>query len=303
MSTRVTQGMMSQTMLYNLQQNNSLMNKLQQQAATGEKISRPSDDPVVAVRGMYYQSTLTDIDQYKKNADDGYSWMSSTDDALDQVNQVLQRVRELTVQGQNGTNTQSDKEAIAQEVDQLKDQLGEIANSQIAGRYIFAGTDTSTAPYGTDPNNPDSEATFLSDNEQQLQVQVGQNTPIPINVSGKDVFNNNGQGGVFQVLSDIVSDFSSSDGSTTSDHLADLDSQIDNVLQLRSDLGARMNRMQLSQSRLDGLETSTTDLLSKNSDVDMASVYTDLKSQETVQSAALEIGARIIQPTLADFLK
>jgi flagellar hook-associated protein 3 FlgL len=82
-----------------------------------------------------------------------------------------------------------------------------------------------------------------------------------------------------------------------------LDSQIDNLLKERSELGARMNRMELSMSRLDGLEVSTTGLLSTEEDVDISRVIIDLKSQENVQRAALSVGARIIQPSLLDFLR
>lgn len=302
MSIRVTQGMLNQNMLYDLQRTNRSMEKYQQQISSGKKISRPSDDPVTAVRGMFYRSSLNEIDQYKRNADDGLSWMNTTDSALDEVTSVLQRVRELTVQGLNGTNDPSAKDAIAQEIDQLKQHLGEVANSQIGGKYLFAGTDGKNPPYRPDAADPNSSATFRNNNQEKLELHVGQTNSVQINVRGTDVFNNDGAGGIFKVLSDIVSDFQSS-GTSSKDHLAELDSQMDNVLKERADLGARMNRMELSISRLDGLEVSTTSLLSNEEDIDIAKVMIDLKTEENVQRAALSIGARIIQPSLVDFLR
>lgn len=302
MSMRVTQNILNQNMLFNLQQSNKAMEKYQNQASSGKKINKPSDDPVTTVRGMYYRSSLNEISQYKKNSNDGISWMTTTDEALNEVTSVLQRVRELTVQGLNGTNDTGARYAISQEVNQLKEHLGEVANTQIAGKYIFAGTDIKTPPFREDPAVAGSPKEFRNTNQEQLELQVGQTNNVQINVLGSNVFNNNGNGGIFKVLSDIVSDFSSS-STGTQDHLSELDGQIDNILKERSELGARMNRMELSTSRLDGLEVSTTSMLSKEEDVDMSQVIINLKNQENVHSAALSIGARIIQTTLVDFLR
>jgi flagellar hook-associated protein 3 FlgL len=302
MSFRVTQNMLNQNMLFNLQNSNKAMQQYQEQASSGKKINKPSDNPVTAVRGMYYRSSLNEIDQYKSNANDGLSWITTTDEALDQVTSVLQRVRELTLQGVNGTNDQSARNAIAEEVNQLKEHLGEIANTQIAGKYIFAGTDVKTPPYRDDPAVPGAAKEFRNANQEKLELQVGQTNNVQINVQGTDVFNNDGVGGIFQVLSDIVSDFNSPTSGAT-DHLIKLDGQIDNILKERSELGARMNRMELSISRIEGLEVSTTRLLSNEEDANMPKVITDLKTQESVQRAALSVGARIIQASLVDFLR
>ncbi|MEH7076567.1 flagellar hook-associated protein FlgL [Neobacillus drentensis] len=296
MSIRVTQNILNQNLLFNLQRTNKTMDQLQEQVSSGRKISKPSDNPVTAVRGMFYRSSLNEIDQYKRNADDGLAWMTVTDESLDEVTSVLQRVRELTIQGTNGTNSDTDRNAIANEINQLKEHLGEIANAQIGGKYIFAGTDVKTPPYDT------ASKQFSNTNNDKLELVVGQTNTIQINVEGTSVFNNDGAGGVLKVLGDIVADFRSPNSSST-DHLTQLDSQMDNLLRERSEIGARMNRMELSMSRIEGLEVSTTRLLSNEEDVDMAEVITNLKTQENVQRAALSVGARIIQPSLVDFLR
>ncbi|ALC92259.1 hypothetical protein AM500_22665 [Bacillus sp. FJAT-18017] len=295
---RVTQSMLNQNMLANINRSNQAMEKYQQQLSTGKKIDKPSDDPVVAVRGMFYRSSLNEIDQYKRNSGDGLSWMTATDEALDEVTSVLQRVRELTIQGTNGTNGETDRAAIAQEIAQLKEHLGEVANTQLAGKFIFAGTDVKTPPYRE--STPGTAKGFMNSNTELLELRVGQTNIVQINVLGTDVFNH--EGGVFKVLEDIVSGFSAG-GQTSADALTKLDGQIDNLLRQRAEVGARMNRMELSMSRIDGLELSTTRMLSQEEDVDLTKVIIDLKAQENVQRAALSAGARIIQPSLVDFLR
>lgn len=294
MGTRVTQSMLNQNMLYNLQRSAREMEKIQNQASSGKKINRPSDDPVVAVRSMYYRSSLIEIEQYKSNVEEGNSWMTTTDEALDEINSVLQRVRELTVKGLNGTNDTSGRNAIAQEIEQLKQHLGEVANSQIAGRYIFAGTEIKTAPF--------QDGAFINNNHGKMESQVGQTNSVQINILGTDVFNNDGNGGIFKVLSDIVADFQMPTGEAP-DHLSKLDVQIDNILEYRSEIGARMNRLDLSKSRLEQLEISTISMLSREEDVDISKVIIDFKAQENVHQAALSIGAKVIQTSLVDFLR
>jgi flagellar hook-associated protein 3 FlgL len=297
---RVNQNMLNQNMMFNLQKSYEAMDKYQTQLASGKKITKPSDDPVVAVRAMDYQSSLNEIDQFKKNASDAQSWMQTTDDSLSEVTQVLQRVRELTVQGLNGSNDATSRDSIAQEINQLKEHLGEIANTDMGGKYIFAGTDTQTPPYRVNPATSQKE--FMNTNQEKMEWQVGKGNTIPVNVSGTDVFNYNG--GIMQVLGNIANDLESSNGiPSNNNYLSQLDDQMNNLLQVQGDLGARMDRVQLTSSRLDEMENSTTNLLSQDEDADIAQVITNLQSQENVHRAALSVGARIIQPSLVDFLR
>ncbi|NMD69082.1 flagellar hook-associated protein FlgL [Bacillus sp. DNRA2] len=300
---RVTQNMLNQNLLANLQRSNTAMGKYMNQLSTGKKINLPSDNPVTAVRSMYYRSSLNEVDQFKRNLEDGLSWMSTTDEALDQLTSVMQRARELTVQGLSDTNDASARQAIAEEINQLKEHLGEIANSQIAGRYVFAGTDVKSPPFRADEAVPGSVKEFRNSNNETLELQVGQTNHIQINVLGTNVFNNDGDGGVFKVLENVVNYFNSPDSTSETDFLDKLDGQIDNILKERSELGARMNRLELSTSKVDALEVSTTRLLSQEEDADISKVIIDLKSQENAHNAALSAGARIIQPTLVDFLR
>ena len=147
---RVTQGMIATNSLRHLSQSYSNMGKYQDQLATGKKINRPSDDPVVAIKGMHYRSNLTEVEQYKRNLNEAYQWMESSEAGIDHATQVMQRVRELVVQGQNGSNSPSDLKAIGVEIGQLKEDIANVANTQVAGRYIFNGTKTDSAPVTVD---------------------------------------------------------------------------------------------------------------------------------------------------------
>lgn len=295
MSYRITQNMMNQQLLSNLQTNYQKLSQTQQQLSSGKKINKPSDDPVATVRAMYYQSTLNEIDQYKSNVSDGSSWMQSTDSTMSEITQVLQQVQQLTVQAGNSTNNSNDLQEISDQIKQLSAHLGEVANTDIGGRYIFGGTATQTAPCDTTQNPP----VVSSNTGGAINYQVGKGSTVQINVTGNQVFNYNG--GMFQVLKNITDSLDA--GNNPANQLQNLDDQINNVLTVHADLGARMTRMNLSSSRLDDQEQSTNDLLSNEVNVDIAQAYTDYSEQQSVYTSALSAGAKIIQPSLVDFLK
>ena len=138
--------MLAANSLRHLSNSYSNMQKYQDQLATGKKINRPSDDPVVAIKGMFYRTNLTEVEQYKRNLNEAYQWMESSEQGIEHATQVTQRIRELLVDGQNGTKSPEDLKAIAVEIGQLKEDLAGVANTQVGGKYIFNGTKTDSQP-------------------------------------------------------------------------------------------------------------------------------------------------------------
>ena len=124
---RITQGVLINNMLRNYNKNMAKMDKLYTQLATRTRINTPSDDPAGLVTSLRLRTKLHQNEQYKKNVSDALSWMEIADSALNNYNSVLQRVWELTVEAANGTNEPSSLKAIADELKQLKDEIGDIA--------------------------------------------------------------------------------------------------------------------------------------------------------------------------------
>lgn len=300
MSVRVTQNMLNSNMLRNL--NNSLrnMDKLQEQLSSGRKVSKPSDDPVVATRAMFYRSSLMENDQYIRNVEEAQSWMDMTDSTMDEIGNVLKRVRELLVYSGDGGMAPDDLRAIGAEVEELKNHLGTLANQQLNGKYIFAGTDTDKAPY--DPTANGGEGDYINTNNSAINLEVSQGVYIRTNVDATKIFNYQSRdGNVFQVLNKIIAELKA--GKPAVQFEDSIDEQYNNLLAERATLGASVNRLELIADRLDKQEVTITGLMSKNEDADIAEVITKLTTQESVHSAALGVGARIIQPTLLDFLR
>lgn len=304
MTMRVTQGMMNNQLLRNISTNLHRMNDHQNQLATGRKINKPSDDPVGMSFGLRYRSELAANEQYESNVDAAISWLDYTDSMLGQANSVIQRVRELAVQGANGANPQEALNAIASEVEQLYSQLVTIGNSQFNGKYVFNGQKTDIPPYQLETAMTDPIDTG------EIKFEIGVGVRIAANVPGNQVFgepddpNNPGTNdNIFRVLDDLVSALQSGDQREVSNILGRIDTANDRFLEARADIGARLNRIELAQSRLQDIGVNLQTLQSKTEDADIAGVITNLKTDENVYQSSLSVGAKIISVSLVDFLK
>lgn len=291
---RVTQNMLSNNMLRNLSNSYSNLNKYMEQLSTGKKISRPSQDPVVAMKGMGYRSEVSNVEQYQRNVSEVHNWLDNSDASLDQTNKVLQKIRELTVQASNDTYGEEERKNVKAEVDQLKLQLEEIKNTKVNDKYLFNGTNTTVAP----PAGGFNAATPETTNDVSIEVSSG--TKLKVNVSGEDIFSK-------ELFDDIDALSNALETGATGDDLDDyigtIDGHINNVINERADVGARMNRVDLIEDRLGNQEIAANSMMSDNEDADIEKVIINLTAQESVHRAALSSGSRVIQPTLLDFLR
>ncbi|WP_297990637.1 flagellar hook-associated protein FlgL [uncultured Anoxybacillus sp.] len=289
---RVTQMMLANNTLRNVSKSYDKLGTYQQQLATGKKIHRPSEDPVVAMKGMHYRTSLTEIEQFQRNLSEAYTWMENSESALGHTTNVLQRARELVVQAKNGTLGPEDRQAIAREIEQLKKDLVQVANTKVAGKYIFNGTKIEQAPV-TDDSPP-----TVNNNNDDFMVEVAKGVKLKINVTPNNVFNQ----GLFNTLQQIENELANPTGNLDN-LLSQLDNHLNDVLAERAELGARVNRLELVEQRLAEQQLIAKRMISDNEDADIEKIITELKSQESVHRAALAVGARIIQPTLVDFLR
>ncbi len=143
---RITNKMMTNNMLGNINKNKVNMTNLEQQYSTGKKIQKPSDDPIITVRALKLRTNLSELEQYfEKNIPDAKSWMDVTESALTTVNNILSKVNTYCVQGSSDTLTASDRSSISENLKQLKDQIYQEGNTNYAGRYVFTGYKTDSS--------------------------------------------------------------------------------------------------------------------------------------------------------------
>jgi flagellar hook-associated protein 3 FlgL len=332
---RITGKMMSSNAVSNIQSNMERLDVTNDQLSKGTKINLPQDDPGGAVRTMSYKTSLNEIEKYIDNTNNAKSYLSTTDTALGQMGEILQRVRELSIQAANDSFEQTSRDAVASEVNELIEQLVVIGNSSVGSRYIFAGYNTLEKPFkfqtgqevfeetGQLPNLIDTEGNerknLLIDDvvnveytgdEGILMVEVDKGVVMDYSVPGKYVLKSE-EGDLFEHLmtlrnniykGDTQNDFDQ-DGTTIEKEIGELDVIFSKLMRFRSQVGAKMRRVEQVQTRLKDTKISMSDMLSETQDTDMTKKLMDLKVQENVQRMSLSVGSRVIQPTLVDFLK
>jgi flagellar hook-associated protein 3 FlgL len=394
--------------------------KLQEQLATGRRLLRPSDDPVDTANDLRLRDKLAQLWQYKRNIEDGTGWMSVSDTAMLSMNDLMQRLRELAIQGASDSQTITERRYIAREVEQLTRQMIALCNTNYKGDYVFAGTQTKITPFPintslarsqTDYNNlsmayfdasagtgvpvqirnsfdnsaitnvmPGSfklvsmdsfgqrrewvegqdytldyvtgEITILATGYDPLALtvdvsegglftagpmgyyspngfaisfdyvsrgkdiygdtvestgevlrEVEQGIVTPINISGDELVRDPATGtNLIETLVRLGEALLYSDTGGITNAIGEIDSSFQTILAAESKNGARINRFDTTLERNDEQYTETTRLQSELEDADFTDTITDFSLAETVYNAALQSAARVIQPSLLDFL-
>lgn len=298
---RVTQGMVTNNILQNISNGYGKIADLQNQLSSGKKITLPSQDPVVAMMGVSYRSDVNHIQQYQTNVSTAQNWMNSSDSTLNQVDSILQNVRDLVTEASNDTYTSGQRADAAQQVDQLTQQLVTLGNTQVGGQYIFSGSDSANPLLTQDPSTGTVTVNSTALNNPTLAVNVNDGVKMPINVAPNQVFTAT----MFQDLNDLKDTLNNSSSTSVdiSGFTSKIDSALDSVTHAQADLGAREDRMQMISNWLGTQKTTATQIMANNEDVDYPTALVNLNQQQNVFNASLSVGARIIQQSLVNFLQ
>lgn len=281
------------------------MSKLQDQLTSGSKITRPSDDPVGAVKGMGYRRDLGRVEQYSRNMNEVNNWLDTSDESLNQVGEQMKRVRELVIQAANDTNSADERAKIKAEIDQIRNQIQDVGNTKVGDRYIFSGTKTGQPLFANGAINGNV-------NSEDVKIEVYDGIEMKVNTAGVDLFKNvdDMMGKISDLLDPNRTPLATADeisstlgGFTSTSTSDDINTMHNKILEAQSDVGARQNRVELMENRLSIREISVTKQLSNNEDVDYSKAITEMVTSESIHQAALSVGAKIIQQSLVDFIR
>lgn len=293
MINRVTNSSVSQSTLVNLQRNLQAMASLQARLSSGKTVTKPSDDPAAAADILRINQSSAASDQYARNADNGNSWLTTIDTALQGAVVDLRRARDLTVQGENAAMSTTAKEALATEIEGIRDGLMERANTQYMNRSVFAGTSNAVSAF--DPT------TFAWNGVPGSSVQrrLSDATTVQVDSDGSKVFGQ-GASSVFALMDKIASDLRSGADPTT--NLAAVDTSINTMLTELASVGARENQVQDAQSSIAADTQNQKSQLSGVQDIDLAATILDLQQQQNTYQAALGAAAKVLEPSLLNFI-
>lgn len=187
MSLRITQGMLFDRALLDVRSGLLDRLRIQEQVATGRRVNRPSDDPSAALRILPLRARIQDFGRILENVDLARESLDLGAAALEDASEIMQRLREVTVEGANGSKSESDRKSMAAEVDQLLQQMLGVANARRADGHLFGGARTEVSPFELVVDGGGSRVVYRGDGGR-TRVEVAPGVSTAINVPGDGIF-------------------------------------------------------------------------------------------------------------------
>lgn len=310
---RITNNMMMNNFMGNLNNNMTILGKYQDQLSSGKRITKLSDDPIGIMSSLDAKAKLRKLDMYGSTISDAKSWLTQTETSLREMSDMLVKAYENTVGAANGTMTDNDRDAAAELVEQIRQHVVQLGNSAHGGRYIFGGYNTTTQPFTYDGSGtllyngadlvtaPAAQVNALQ--AQTIQYTTGVNVNTTVSINGVDLMGAGGDN-INKILGDLVDALrSNADSTTISGFIGKIQKKQQDTLSTLADVGGRMNRLDMMEASNGENEINYVEILSKVEDIDQAQVTMEFKMAEAVYRSALAVGARVIEPTLMDFLR
>ena len=288
---------MTSRLMLEIQLSRQRLFETQERLASGVQIARPSDDPPGVNKLLLMQTSLERNEQYQRNIGVAVSDLEVTENAYAQLGSVLQRAVELATQGANGTIGAADRANIAIEVSQLIADAIAIGNTSHAGRFLFAGHQTGTVPFVPDVAAAPTVVSYAGDSGL-VRREIAQGVMVESNITG-----DRGFPAVFAALIQLRDDLLANDQAAINADEGAISAAFDGMLDLRSEVGAKMRRIELADERLLDEETMVRGLISQIRDADLVESIVQLQQRETAYQAALGAAGRALSLSLMEFLR
>lgn len=317
---RITNTAMVRSHLYDTQQNLSRMNKINEQINSGKVVNRVSDDPHKAIRIMNMNNEIKYTEKYNYNIDETVGWINNTDASLENFGNLLKDVKDNIIKVGNGTYSQEEIKAINAEMNEKIKEIADTLNTTHGGKYMFGGSNVEEAPIKL-IENPDGTVKLeinKNSNTEDLKADISDGTSIDYNVSVGEIFNVKDENGKtvnlldeVNKLSKLMNDIANGDEQTSANArkelLGDVKGNIDKLynhaLDERTSLGVRVSTAEKIKELNDENILNMKSVLSLDQDVDHVEKFIELKSAELVYQASIQVGTKLIQPTILDYMR
>lgn len=296
MAIRTTQNAAAAQFLLQTQSIYSKLAKTQEQLNTGQRISRPSDDPYGASQVLSYDSELNDVKRFQANAQSSMGFLAAADSAIGSATDALVEIRSLALKAANGTNNLTDRTTIANQIQHLKENVRDAVNSRFGNQYLFSGTSTNSVPY------PAGNASGVT-TPNVLMTRIGDNQSVAINVTSQTLVGANGSN-LFDDIDALINEITQAvpNPANIMANVTAIDARRDQMLTVRGQLGATSNRLESALSKLQLTEERLMSARSDIAEVDPTEVFLRFSQQQTAYQAALASGTQMLQMSILKFI-
>jgi flagellar hook-associated protein 3 FlgL len=289
---RITNNLLQQRVLRDLQSGMSQFADAQRQVATGKRFDKVSEAPLAGTQVMSAERGLRGIEQYRRNSAAARSRTDAEEAVLNQVTDLLARAKEIALQEGSATSTTQTRSAAKAEVDRIIEQVVQLGNTQVNNEYVFAGHMVTTAAF-------DGAGVYQGDDGQR-QTEIGQGYTVTTNHTGRELLLDSGVLSSLQTLStELNSGTPSSIGLTATG----IDGAFNNTQTLLSTNGARVRQIDSALSNADALQTNFELRVNDLQGIDIEEATTKFVGIQTALQAAMLSSSRILNTTLTDYLR
>ncbi|MCU0614215.1 MAG: flagellar hook-associated protein FlgL [Desulfobacterales bacterium] len=317
---KATMGMNYRALSSELQQISNRLFDLRQQAATGKKFNKPSDNPGAIRPLLHYRIQNETAERYLNHMSVAQGEIQLLDSGLDHIEDIMVRAKELGIAALNGSTNEEDRKTYANQIGMLFDELLQASNSQANGQYIFAGYEDKTVPfeenaaYNPDDYDPDDSSTwpviYHGDNNVK-SVEIAYGKSIQIALTGNELFLgdiqndqsvDSGNTNLFAVLKNFENAIRENDLTKMNEGLENLENGAEQVHRLRGKMGNNALRIEKTTEQLNDASIEFRQIISRYEDADILDVYSQLVQQETAFEAALNVTSRVSKLSILDFM-
>ena len=291
---RVTQSMLVGSVLRNLNESRLKLDDLNDQITSGKRVRKPSDDPTGAAVALVLRGRHARLDAQARGRGAALDWLNTTESNLADFASSLTRVKELSVQAANSTLDQAARDNIAEELEQILDHLVQVGNARLGDRFLFAGDRTDTPPFTRVPS-PAGATYGGTTNAPTMRVDAG--VELAVGTTGDQLLP------VFAAIAGLAADLRTPGLTIESSRLQAVEDALDRVVALQAAVGAKTNRLEAMEARAGLDSVAIAGQLSTIEDTDVVEAILAFQTRQTVYQAAISAGAKIIQPSLLDFLR
>jgi len=289
---KTTESITYRSILNHIDKVGTRLSDARMQVSTGRKLNKPSDNPSAIRPVLNGRTQVLKTERYQQALENTADKLGQFDSRLDHVENILARVKELGLAGVNDTMNDTDRETIADEIAQLREELLDAANARFDGKYVFSGYDEQTPAYSGTPLD-------YQGGDDHFMVEIAPGETIQSNLTGREVFGD-AAGSVFATLEAIENELRNDNTAGIATELSNLDTWSANIQKARGKVGAIASRVDKSLVQMSELKIELQEMLSRYEDVDLVEAITNMTMEEQAYQAALQVSARISRLSILD---
>jgi flagellar hook-associated protein 3 FlgL len=275
------------------------LNQMQEKVSSGKNFNSPSDDPVAMVNSLGLSDTLAQIQQYQTNMNTANEWLSTSETALNQVSQLAASAQQIAAQFSSGSQSADVQTEAESQVDGLIDEAIDLGNTQLNGKYIFAGYQTATTPFADSGSGATETVVYQADPTNDFNVQIGPNETVTAGKNGQTVFMDSN---LFTSLIGLKQAIANNDQTAIQQEATNLQGATDYLNAQVSDVGIRQSQLQTQGQMFTQVSTNLQNQLGDLENVDYNQAILEMQQKQTAYNAALETAVQISQVSLLNYL-